>query len=296
MNNNRSKNSLIGILVLLFLTACDIQDGSQQLPPVLKVGVLPDESEAVLVKRYTPLFEHISQQLGIKYQFIFSNSYSEHLKMFEKGEIHLAYFGGLTFLQAHHSVKAVPIVMRDIDLNFASYFIVNKKSGASTLQDLRGKSFSFGSRLSTSGHLMPRYFMKEKGINPELFFSRIIYTGAHDKTVKEVESGSVDAGVVNAKIVDKMLIQKKLDKEKITIIWQTPPYPDYIWAMQPGYSEEALLNIRNSFLMLSVSNKLHEKILYSVDAGGFLPASIDDFDRLMSIAHELNLFERDGLN
>ena len=284
---------MLGVISILHfsLNGCSKENGHLEMPESLKIGILPDEGEAVLLKRYTPLFNHLSEELGISYELKISTSYSALLEQFNNKEVDLAYFGGFTFLQAHHSSKAVPLVMRDIDVFFTSYFIAKANAAESTIKDFRGKTFSFGSRLSTSGHLMPRYYMKNKNIEAETYFSNIKYSGSHDTTVYWVRDGITDIGVTNSAIFDKMLKDERLKKDEIKIIWETPPYPDYVWALQSGYSNTVQTNIREAFLSLTPSIKEHAAILANVDAGGFLPASIDDFSKLNGIALQSGLLE-----
>jgi phosphonate transport system substrate-binding protein len=112
----------------------------------------------------------------------------------------MAWLGGFTFVQASLHGKVVPLVQREEDSKFTSKFIVNAAVGAKSLKDLKGKSFAFGSASSTSGHLMPRYFLQKEGIKPETFFKNVAYSGAHDATVAWVASGKVDAGALNASV------------------------------------------------------------------------------------------------
>ncbi len=277
-------------LLILNLSACSKQDNQgRDTIDVLRIGILPDENEETLLKRYTPFFEYISEKLNIPYALKIPDSYSELLFQFEQGNIDLAYFGGFTFIKAHRSAKAVPLVMRDIDINFTSYFISAPKSHLKKIKEFKGKSFSFGSNLSTSGHLMPRFYLKEQEISPESFFSKVVYSGSHDKTAYWVRDGIVDLGVSNSKVIDKMLLDGRLNHTDIHIIWETPPYPDYVWALQSDFSPAMQAKIRDIFLSLNPSDNFHALILSGMDTGGFLPASTEDFKVLEKTANEAGL-------
>lgn len=143
-------------------------------PSVLRVGVLPDEGVEALRKRYVPLLKYLSEKTGLDFQLVLSPDYNGLVRMFGNREVELAYFGGLTFVQALDSYDAAPLVMRDVDTRFTSWFLVKGGKAAHGFSDFKGKRFTFGSRLSTSGHLMPRHFMRsEKQIIPEVFFSEV---------------------------------------------------------------------------------------------------------------------------
>lgn len=263
----------------------------QSAPEILRVGVLPDESKAVLRDRYQPLLDHLSAYSGVRMELVIPANYRELVDLFDQGEVDLAYFGGMSFLQAERRSRAVPLVMRDVDLTFRSYFLVRSENPADSLAELKGAKFAFGSSLSTSGHLMPRYFMQDSGIQPERWFSKVLYSGAHDETARWVRDGKVDAGVANALVIDSMLRSGALKPADVRILERSPPYADYVWAIQPRISLELRSKVRDAFLVLSTANPEHGEILSLIDAGAFLPSLIADFARLRQVAAELRLSE-----
>jgi len=273
-------NWLIGAGLAFQLSACS---GPEQASSneTLRIGILPDEGEEVLRERYTPLFEFLSQETGRPYELLIPNSYEDLLRKFGEGQIDLAYFGGVTFMKANSEHDAVPLVMRDVDSRFTSVLVV---AGDKSFEELRGKRFSFGSRLSTSGHLMPRHFLQvQRGVNPEKYFRSIQYSGKHDRTAYWVRDGEVDAGMVNSEIVRKMFADGRLQPGDIRIIWTTPPYPDYVWTLHPRIHPVDSERIQQAFLKLSIDNPQHETILSNMSAAGFYPASIEDFSMLKQV-------------
>ncbi len=242
-------------LTAIFLVSCgdSIQD-SYKPPKVLHIGVLPDQDQAVLRKKYAPLTDYISKQLEIPCQLVIPDSYEDLVEEFHHGNLDLAYFGGLTFIMANHGSGAVPLVIRDVDARFTSYFLVPAGVDYEDLSDLKGKRISFGSEISTSGHLMPRFFLNRKGIEPENYFSEVIFSGSHDTTARLVAEGVVDVGVANSVIIDVMFNDGRLSRDKIQIIWETPPYINYVWAVQPDISNDFRGKLIQAFLELSASN------------------------------------------
>ncbi|MCP4379652.1 MAG: phosphate/phosphite/phosphonate ABC transporter substrate-binding protein [bacterium] len=177
------------LLTILCITAASVYIivqptfRQEDAPSILRVGVLPDESVEALHQRHDALLGHLSAETRIDFELVLPPDYKELVRLFGNREVDLVYFGGLTFLRANLFHRAEPLVMRDVDSRFTSWFLVKDGDPAHDVVDFKGKAFAFGSRLSTSGHLMPRHFMKtEKHIIPEEFFSEVRYSGAHDKT------------------------------------------------------------------------------------------------------------------
>lgn len=280
---------LFFIATIFIILGCTERTGNEAMPEVLRIGILPDEGKAELLKRYTPLFEYLANKLGVTYTIIIPDNYQDLVNKFAADRVDLAYFGGFTFIKVHDNYDAVPLVMRDVDMRFTSYFIVRGDNPSDSLNAFHAKSISFGSKLSTSGHLMPRYFLKQKEIVPEEFFSKVEYSGTHDKTIYWVRDGKVDIGVANSRIFNKMRKDKRIKKNELRILLETPPYPDYVWALRAGFIPSVQLKIQNAFLSLSPTNPEHAKVLSGLDAGGFLPASISNFKQLHDISYELGL-------
>lgn len=269
---------LLSLFFSTFLAACSQEDNFRTLK-VLKVAVLPDQDEAKLRAKYQPLLDHITEHTGIKCELMIPNSYKQALQWFNDKKIDMAKFGGVTYVKARLEANATPLVMRDIDSRFRSVVLSNINNPANSLEDLRGASFSFGSRLSTSGHFMPRHFFQDKNIEAESFFSEVLYSGAHDITMQWVRDGKVDAGVANSGIANEMFLNGQLSSDNVKVIWESPPYPDYLWAIQPDISDKQKNDIRNVFLHLNQDTE-DNKILKNIGANYFIPARHDLYSDL----------------
>lgn len=256
---------------------------------VLRISVLPDQSNKQLKKIYTPLIKYLTDNTGIEHRLVLSKSYADILEQFVNGKIDIALFGGFTFVKAHAVSGAIPLVMRDSDIRFKSLFLVRTDSVAKSLNEFKGQKFAFGSELSTSGHLMPRFFLTEKDINPEQFFSEVQYSGAHDRTVEWVKTGKVDLGVANAIVVNDLLERAVVSSNDVRILWTTPPYADYVWSSRAEIPESIRKKIIEAFLALSTSDPQQAEILKALGAKYYLPATINDFSSLVSIGRQLAL-------
>jgi len=285
------RNLLIWLICasLVFqLSACSGPE-QEAFNGTLRIGVLPDENKQELLKRYTPLLEFLSQETGHPCEIVIPDNYDELLKLFGEGQIDLAYFGGATFVKANTKYDAVPLIMRDVDTRFTSDLVVADED-LKSIKELEGKRFSFGSRLSTSGHLMPRHFLHvQHGLTPEKYFHSVQYSGKHDRTAYLVRDGYADAGVINSEILRRMFADGRLRPGDIRVIWTTPPYNDYVWAAHPHIPPLELEKIQQAFLQLSVDNPQHKAILANLGAAGFYPASILDSSMLQQVMIDLGM-------
>ena len=254
----------------------------------IHVGVLPGESREKLQNQYKRLLEYLSGETKLRCELLIPETYQELLEMFHDTKIDLALLGGYAFVKAHNNSDAYPLIMRDVDIQFTSYFITRSDHHGKTISDFKGKIFCFGSRLSTSGHLMPDFFLNKKNIKPETFFSEVRYSGAHDKTAYWVRDGVVDLGAASSEVIDDLLENGDLKKKDIRIVWNTPPYADYVWAVQPSMGNPTKTIIRDAFLNLSQENENHKLILDDLNAGYFIPAGLKDFAGIKSIVENLN--------
>lgn len=280
---------------LVFLVVCALilannsgllETGNMEPTGILRIGVLPDQDPETLKKRFAPVLDYLSEKLQLTCELIVPESYPDLLALFHERKVDLAYFGGYSYVKARLQDRAIPLVMRRIDTRFTSLFIVKASNPAPSLEALENKTIAFGSTLSTSGHLMPRYYLQQKNITPESFFSTVRYSGAHDKTTYWVRDGKVDVGVANATTIRSMLDKGLIKPGEIRILWETPPYADYVWAIRPQFAESLNTRIRDAFLHLSPDNAEHSRILQNLNAIGYIPADPDDFLSLTNIARE----------
>ena len=228
----------------LLMALCCVLMAATAVAQSLKVSAIPDESPTELQRKFSPLGLYLEKEIGMKVEFIPVSDYAAVVEGLASNKIDMAWLGGFTFVQARlRTGNAIPIAQRVEDETFTSKFIANAASGINSLADLKGKNFTFGSVSSTSGHLMPRFFLLENKINPDKDFKRVAYSGAHDATALQVESGKVEAGVLNASVWDRLVTEKKVDTRKVKVIWTTPPYYDYNWTVRgnldPGTGGEA---------------------------------------------------------
>lgn len=258
---------------------------------VLHVSAIPDEAPTELLRKFEPLGAYLQQELGMEVRFQPVSDYAGVVEALGAGRLDLAWLGGFTFVQARlRSGDAIPLVQREQDEVFTSTFITADPQ-IQEHKDLQGKSFAFGSVSSTSGHLMPRYFLMQEGINPDEDFSRVGFSGAHDATVAWVEAGRVDAGVLNTSVWDKLVEEKKVDTSKVRVYTTTPTYFDYNWTVRGDLDAQLVQDIKTAFLKLDPENPEHKAILDLQRASRFVETNADNYKGIEEAARAAGLLQ-----
>jgi len=205
-------------------------------------------------------------------------------------KVDLAWFGGFTFVQAHvrSGGKVIPLVQREEDEKFRSVFITSD-AAINGLADLKGKDVSFGSQSSTSGHLMPRSFLLQAGVDPDKAFRRVAYSGAHDATIAAVAAGKVQAGALNISVWEKFVADKKVDTTKVRAIYTSPAYYDYNWTVHADMPVALQTKLREAFLALNKSTPEGKEILELQRATRFVPTKADNYKGIEAAARSAGL-------
>ena len=276
----------------LMLLYCVFMASTVFAQATLKISAIPDEAPTELQRKFSKVAAYLEKEVGLKIEYTAVTDYAAVVEALAARKIDLAWLGGFTFVQARlRTGNAIPIVQRVEDEKFTSKFIANAASGIKSLADLKGKNFSFGSVSSTSGHLMPRYFLLEQKINPEKDFKRVAFSGAHDATALQVESGKIDAGVLNASVWDKLVQEKKVDFKKVIVIWTTPPYYDYNWTVRGDLDPALVRKLTDAFLKLDPKNPTHKELLDLQRASRFIPTRPENYKGIEAAARSAGLLK-----
>lgn len=261
---------------------------------VFKIGAIPDFNASELTRAFDDFAEYLSKETGLKVEYVPTVDYASLVTSFERGEIDMAWFGGLTGVQAMSSVEgAEALAQRPQDAEFKSVFIKNVEvKDVKALADLKGHSFSFGSESSTSGHLMPRYFMTEEGLDPDKDLDgEPNYSGSHDKTFKLVESGAFQTGAVNMQYWDQAVEEGKVDLSKVEEFYRTPDYFDYNWTIN-NVDKKFGEGTKDKFksVLLEVKPEDSEMMnLLSTDK--FIETKNENYDKIKEVAKQLGIIK-----
>jgi phosphonate transport system substrate-binding protein len=298
----KSFSILLIALIVFALAACGQKDDNKSSEgkketksnEVLKIGAIPDQNAAFLDKGMKATAAYLSEKTGLKVEFVPSVDYAALVTGFQRGDIHLAWFGGLTSVQARNLVPgAESIVQRPMDSEFHSVFITQPNSGINSLADLKGKSFTFGSESSTSGHLMPRYYLMDAGIDPlKDFDGKPNFSGSHDTTYKLVESGAFKAGALNESVWKAAVKDGKVDTTKVKVFYTTPSFYDYNWTVNSNvddvFGKGTKKKIKDALLSFNGEQKDISN-LFQTDK--FVETKNSNYKKIEKVAKELKIIK-----
>ena len=257
---------------------------------------IPDEDESRLRQRFDKVASYLEKKLGVVVKYIPVKSYAAAVAAFRNDQVQLAWFGGLSGVRARILVSGSEAIAQGFeDQAFFNYFIAHSSTGLKRSdefpKDIAGKIFTFGSKGSTSGRLIPEFHIRENlKKSPNDVFQKVGFSGNHSRTIQLVQSGAYQVGAVNSKVWDNEMKAGLIDPEKISIIWKTPPYPNYQWSIRGDVDErwgagfksrvkEVLLNIKDPDLLASFPRT------------SFVPASNSDYQPILDVAKAIKLID-----
>jgi len=253
---------------------------------------IPDESPTELARKAAPLVKYLEGKLGMKVEFTPVTDYAASVEALVNKQVDMAWFGGFTFVQANvrSGGKVIPLVQREEDEKFRSVFIT-AEADIKTLADLKGKTLSFGSQSSTSGHLMPRSFLLDAKVDPDKDLKRVAFSGAHDATIAAVAAGKADAGALNISVWEKFVADKKVDTTKVRVFYTTPPYFDYNWTVHADMPAAMREKLAKAFTDLNKNTAEGKEILELQRATRFVPTKVDNYKGIEAAGRNAGLLK-----
>ena len=285
--------ALLVALTALLLTAC----GPDKPAETFTFTAIPDQDESHLVERFGRIAEYLQDKLGVPVKYVPVKSYPAAVTAFRNGEVQMAWFGGLSGVQARRLVPgSQAIAQGQEDAAFKSYFIANTGTGlqrGDTLPDafIDQPSFTFGDKGSTSGRLMPEYYFRERfGDAPQKLIGKVGFSGDHNRTLALVQSGAYATGVLNYKVWDRAMQAGEIDTDKVTIVWETPSYPDYHWTVRGDLDERfgEGFTTKVTDTLLGIDDP---QLLAVFPREKFIPASNQDYRPIEQTAEDIGLLD-----
>ncbi len=271
-----------------------IQDKTEEIKEI-RISAIPDSDAKAIEEKCNLIAERLTKALGIPVKFMPQQNYAACVTGLATDQLELVWFGGVTGVQADQKMgdKCTFVACRDADKKYKTYFIANKESKIGTVKDLKelaakgeDMTFTFGSKSSTSGHVMPRHFFQDQsGEKPEDVFKSVAYSGSHDKTIRDVAEGTAKIGALNFKNWDNAKDDLAKAKEKCELIYTTPDYVDYMWVGNNRVGADNLKKIKDFFLGLDPANEEDNKILaaWGIKGGKFVGCEKKEWDGIKKV-------------
>jgi phosphonate transport system substrate-binding protein len=286
------------VLLALVLAFAFAGCGGGDETKILKFTAIPDQNTTELRAKFDPIAEYLSEKLGVKVEYVPSVDYSASVEMFRNGDVHLAWFGGLTGVQARNFVDGARAIAQGVeDPEFYSHIIAHKDTGLTRSDEfpmaIKDLKFTFGPNSSTSGRLMPEFFIMQQsgGKTAQEFFSQTPgFSDGHDKTAEVVESGAYQAGVLNYTVYEKRVAEGTTDPEVCRILWTTPVYADYNFTAHPDIDKVFGVGTIDRLQKALIDMK-DEKLLAAFPRKALMAATNEEFDGIRDVAIKLDMLE-----
>src|SRR5262245_56496618 len=273
----------IQILLGLLLIACG---ESGKAVKVLRVGFVPAEDAQQVMQNAQPIVEILRRRLEMEVQPFVATDYTGIVEALRVNKLDIAFLTPASYVLATNEAN-IKVILKSERKGIPFYYaaiITRADSGIKTLDDLRGKTFAFGDSLSTTGNVIPRKMLKERGIDPVRDFKQVLYSGGHDATVLAVLNGKVDAGATYANSPDgndtawMRYLKDPEDVKKINAIALYEPIPADNMDISTSLDETIVKKVESVFLELSRDPEGRKMLreLYQID--GFVPAADKDYD------------------
>ncbi|MAB51902.1 MULTISPECIES: putative selenate ABC transporter substrate-binding protein [Marinobacter] len=257
---------------------------------------IPDEDETKLVERFRGIADYLAGELDVDVRYIPVKSYAAAVSAFRNNQVQLAWFGGLSGVQARELVPGSEAIAQGVeDKAFYTHFIAHKSTGLDEMEtlsdELRGKTFTFGSKGSTSGRLIPEYYIRESfDDSPDDVFSRVGFSGNHTRTLRLVEAGTYDVGAINFSVWDKEMENGNIDTDAVKVIWTTPSYPNYQWSVRGDVNEQFGEGFQKRLqeALLAMDDP---ELLESFPRSGFIPVSNDAYEPIRVVGKQIGIID-----
>jgi phosphonate transport system substrate-binding protein len=260
MRDSVNKKLFAALLVLSFsifvLAGCggtDVKKMDKAKQNVLRVGLVPNQAPDKIKAQYEPFRKYLSEKLGMPVEMFVATDYAGVVEAMANDKLDVAYFGGLTYVQAKQRAKIHPIVTEvDQETNTTKYYsliIAPAEKNSQSVADLKGKVFAFGDISSTSGSLYPRVMLDKAGIKVPDDFKNVVYSGGHDATAQAVQNATVDAGGIEGRILNRLITKGTVDEKKIKVL-ERHLVEGYPWVVRDNLDKQIEAKVIDAFLSM----------------------------------------------
>lgn len=272
------------LILLLFVLLFVFQPSSFAFDdePVVYFGVIPRYNPIIMYRSYQPMMDYLSANTPYRFELKLSRNYHEAVEFLRDGTTPIASLGDVTFAEAHQSFGAIPILKplnSEGQAHYHSILIVRNDSPISSIAELRNKTFAFGNHHSTSGKLIPFYYLKKNGISLSDLHS-YTHMESHDAVAKAVLKGQVDAGAV------KDVVALRYREHGLRFLAYSDPIPSVPIVVRDDTPQEMISAITTALLAIDPEDPRTQQNLIQWDpefAHGFTTSTREDYQRIFNL-------------
>ena len=279
---------LFFLLSVSVLTVALAGCGGGSSDETLRVGLIPNQNPEEVEAEYQPLEGYLSEEIGRDVEVSVPATYNAVVEALVSGELDMAYFGGLTYVQARQRADVSPLVTevnpRTGTTKYHSLIITPTDSDIEKVEDVEGRDFAFGSVSSTSGSLYPSIMLKQAGIDYRTDLAEFTYTGGHDTTAQSVANGRVDAGGLEDRIFYDLRDEGTIDENAVRVVAESEPIEGYPWVVRDDLPDEDKEALASAYL-----NMEDPELLDLMRAESYERVTADDYDYTEKQARALDL-------
>ena len=278
---------ICAFVVLSMIANAGAKAAECENPDALRFSIIPTEETTQELALYQPLIERLEKRTGKQIEFYLPTSYASVVEAMLGGWVDIAVHGPNSYVLAAEKDPTIEVFatyskrsghLQEEGPGYQAVLVSRKGTKFDTIESLRGSVLGLTDPASTSGNLLPRVsFTKVIGEDLDAYFSRVVYTGGHDKSALATHEGKVDTAFVASHRFDNVVDRGLIKLADFNVLWRSPFIPGDPFTYRGKLCEDLKTKIRDTFLTLH-NDPGAQKFLDNLKTDRFVPMSSADYD------------------
>lgn len=296
-----SPSVAVALTAAVFATSADADWRKDY--PVVTMASVTTETQGATLARFEPLAAYFQEKLGVEMKIQTASDYAGVVQALTSGHIELARLGASAYasgwIDSDGSIEPL-VVNAELDgaLGYNSVLIVRADSPYQSLDDLKGKTLAWADANSTSGYLVPMVSLRDKGVNPQEFFGKTVFSGGHEQSVIGVLNGTLDSAFTwtskgdNAGQLRMMMDRGMLKREDLRVVWESPLIPNPLYAIPGDLPDDMKRDLAEFFLTMHTERPELAEAAAQGKTSGFVTATHEMYQPVLAAVQELRSSRR----